>query len=385
MSERKYRQSPYLHFQQEWKEKYDSGMSFTKIGKEYGVAYTTVQTVLRGVVKPRPKKQYAHKVPEWINLYKQGWSCNEIADKESIFVGTVSKYLKEAGIELRGSHEREKQFDHLKDKWIKLYNSGYSLKEIADKDNVFPQTVHTYIKDEVTMREYSETSKVYDIKDDYFDEINTKEKAYFLGLFFSTGSLIAQKRNYAVQLVTKEYDLDRMEAFKNAINTDKPLDVLGTEQNPVHYLRIGNKKLYHALKKHGLTLRKTTSLKFPHSVPNHLLSSFVLGYYEGKGSCYISSNKNIKLNKVYSSVYLSFSGTEAFLMELNNIFEKELGITLIMRKESYGEYANYDGEYNVLTTGKREYVSRIAKWLYTEQKVYSQKRDIRKKLSQAKA
>lgn len=55
----------YEKYQKEWKELYESEMSFRKIGQLYKVDAKTVNRTLEGLVEIRPKSPWDKYVDEW--------------------------------------------------------------------------------------------------------------------------------------------------------------------------------------------------------------------------------------------------------------------------------------------------------------------------------
>lgn len=377
------RQSSYLHMQEEWKELYESGMSYTAIGKQYNVHYTTVQNVLKNVVIPRPKQRYIHLLDEWIELYVQHeWSINQIGDKYKIDPTTISKYLKEAGLELRRKYEKPSPFDKNIPKWIEKYKSGKSLKQIADEYDTSPQIVHKHIKDKVKMRDYEETSREYSINHpDYFQKIDTHEKAYWLGIWYGTGFIHKGMGSYESSLVLAYKDRDILDRFKKTIEFNKPIEFYEASLEPgskfiskVAKLRIHSKTFYECLYQNGLRTDKYTITSIPKTLPSELYCSFILGYYEGKGSCYIV--EKVIDGNTYHQITFHLNGNEMLLNELRTIILKQTGVN--MRKE-INKYKRFDKSSYIfyLKTGSKENVKRLADWLYSGDAPCTKHRDVR--------
>jgi predicted DNA-binding protein YlxM (UPF0122 family) len=372
------RESAYLHKQEEWKELYESGMSYTQIGKKNGVHYTTVQTVLKDVVKPRPKQKFAHLAKEWVELYTiNQYSINQIAEQYKTDPVTVSKYLKQEGVELRRQYGQSSPHEAHIPQWIKDYESGKSLKEIADEYETFPQTVHKHIKDKVEMREYTETSRMYEIlHPDYLHTIDSHEKAYWLGIWYGTGFLSKSVGGYESTLTVGIKDQSTLERFKNLIGFDKPLEEYREKEIHVTKLRIHNKTFYDTLFSHGLRGDKTSTMSFPTKLGSEFYNSFVLGFYEGKGSCYISTGV---VNGVgYKHITFQLFGNSEFLDSLKRVIKEALDIEIHkgVNKGKDKEDVHY------LRTGAKDTIIKIADWLYNGNTTHAEHRDVRNILKQ---
>ncbi|WCK57051.1 hypothetical protein PP175_28085 (plasmid) [Aneurinibacillus sp. Ricciae_BoGa-3] len=376
------RQSKYLHKKEEWKNLYESGLSFTEIGKQEGVAYSTVQTVLRGVVTPRPKQQNARHVDEWVKLYTESeMSINAIGEKYGVTPNTVSKYLRKAGVELKKKGQTS-PFEKEIPTWIELYKNGMSLKEIADKYNTYPQTIHKHIENKVDMREYAETSQTYKTENPhYLDHIDTHEKAYWLGVWFGTGFLSKSVNGFESTLALAYKDKETLERFREKIAFDKPISILQENETHIARLRILNKHMYEVLKSHGLAYEKNKNSVFPTQLKEKFYCSFLLGYYEGKGSCYTHSA--VVRGYSYIQISLTFYGTELFLKELQRIVQKQIGVPLYLGEMRHNKNGRL---WTVLrlATSKRESIEKMASWMYAHVDDFAKHRDIRKILSGTK-
>lgn len=332
-------------------------MSFSQIGKEYNVHYSTVRNVIINDIEIRNKSPFKKYISEWSYLYiNEHYSINDIALKYNTTAGTVGKLLKQQGIELRRKSRRERKFEHYLPEWVKKYEDGESLASIASEYNVAPQTIHTYIKEKTTLRYYTESSVIYKANEHFFENIDTNEQTYWLGYFFASGCIVNQYASYGIQLSSNIKDLDRLEHFKQAIETDAP--ILEFADN-TYYIRLGRKALFDQLSAYGLQINKNKTMIFP-ILPKKLLSAFILGYYDGKGYFYKKARR------------LSFHGSVKFLLELQKILYQQLSVVGYIRElESKGSIT-YE-----LYISKKEYVHRIAIWLYKDKKQFSMQRDLR--------
>jgi DNA-binding transcriptional regulator LsrR (DeoR family) len=127
----------------EWRRLYEEkGWSTVEIGEKYDVNDNTVSKYLKqtGVEVPQPK--YRHLVDEWVWLYTQEHqTLEEIATRCDKSVATISKYLKNEGVEISS-----KRLDHLADEWADLYNEGRNTYQIANQYDASPASVQKYLR-----------------------------------------------------------------------------------------------------------------------------------------------------------------------------------------------------------------------------------------------
>lgn len=182
------------------------------------------------------------------------------------------------------------------------------------------------------------------INADYFNEINTFNKAYIAGFIAADGAIVANKNsNCKVLTVTiHSKDVAVLELMKSEMNSALSIKNI-TKGGKSSYLQVvdhkrfttGNKKIISALDVIGIKPRK--SLTMPDiikNIPKDFRKSFILGYFDGDG-CF--SDSKIIRTRTYlkkdgsSSIYrgykynsqISIKGTFEFLEGI----VKELNIT----------------------------------------------------------
>lgn len=171
----------------------------------------------------------------------------------------------------------------------------------------------------------------YKFNEFYFKEINTPEKAYFLGLLYADGSISEKKNGCSLKL--KEEDKYIIETFKKELNLQKPLYyrkselIIGTKYigKPQYKLEINSKPFIEDLIRLGCTPNKSLNLKFPQNM--NFMADFIRGYFDGDG-CIYNSQKRIMLN---------FVGSEDFCKGLSVYLQNNFGISSKPKKEKRGK------------------------------------------------
>ena len=175
---------------------------------------------------------------------------------------------------------------------IKEYQEGSSMAKLGKKHSCDPTTISNILKAyKIPARNLSEARRNflnYTIKEDIFENIDTPDKAYWLGVLYSDGyiSKAGQYTNiFAISV--SEKDKEWLESFKK---------FLGYSGNIHHYkathgykigapyvrLAIGNNKMVEDLIKLGVVEQKTQKI---HKLPNiPFLDDFIRGYIDGDGS-----------------------------------------------------------------------------------------------------
>lgn len=179
------------------------------------------------------------------------------------------------------------------------------------------------------------------IKEDYFKNINTKDKAYFLGLMLTDGwiqqggQLKVEKKNriyneFCIGLI--HHDKEIIFSFRNYLGTPTQITYLKAKKRYVrgksywkkagYMLKIRNEKITSDLKNLNVLPNKTHTVNFPNlkKIPDKLISHLIRGIFDGDGS--ISLSKTLKNGKL---VQIHFTGASTpFLESISDILFNNL-------------------------------------------------------------
>lgn len=192
---------------------------------------------------------------------------------------------------------------------IRLYQNGNSLVDICNIFNISaPDTIRRVLKRN-NIPVIGFRSK-YPVNEDYFEDINTKEKAYWLGVLYADGAI---NKNNSVRLGMK--DKDHIEKFKKAIGAINhkigvTIDKRFTHESECYYISIKSKKMHDDLIKQGCTEKKSLTIDKIPNIKKEFISHFIRGYFDGDGSLHSTF---IKGDKIYR---ISFVGTFNFLSDI---------------------------------------------------------------------
>lgn len=168
---------------------------------------------------------------------------------------------------------------------VREYESGISSVRISEWANIPAATVIGRLrKAGVSIRSNKINSVKFSVNHNYFQDIDSVEKAYWLGLMFADGYVSGNKMGCS--LSTKDHD--SLVSFSNALEyTGEIKSYKGrTTYGPVEYSRllITSDKLVEDLISHGCLRRKSLILTNPVDVPDEFNGAFISGYIDGDGS-----------------------------------------------------------------------------------------------------
>lgn len=142
--------------------------------------------------------------------------------------------------------------------------------------------------------------KVYSIDENFFRSIDSEEKAYSLGWWYSDGNV--SKNKFIIRIEVQDRDVEILKLIKGFMKYEGPLlyypqRKFRDNSCPTFMLSIGRKILAEQLISLGCIPNKSKVIKFPteKQVPATLLRHFVRGEFEGDGTidsrgiCSISS------------------------------------------------------------------------------------------------
>ena len=155
--------------------------------------------------------------------------------------------------------------------------------EIAKIYNIKTSTVFYLLKKfDIKPRNNQEKSK-YNLNHSYFEKIDTKEKAYWLGFLFADGYI--NNQNY-VGISLIDSDISHLEKFRDAINSNHIIHTYNCNENCFSrkdgkYCRLIFKsvKMAKDLENLGCTNNKSLTLKFP-SIEKCFYKDFIRGYFD---------------------------------------------------------------------------------------------------------
>lgn len=162
---------------------------------------------------------------------------------------------------------------------------------------------------------------------DFFDEINSEEKAYILGFLASDGSIYDKNGSYYANIRVKYTDIDILEKIKQSMELS--LDITyneevvtfpqgGTSLAKMSCLRIYGKQIVKQIETYGIIPNKTLHLKVDYiRIPEQFLKDFLRGLWDGDGCFGIYKNKNGSIT--YSIGYI---GSYELLLDIQDIIHK---------------------------------------------------------------
>jgi hypothetical protein len=207
---------------------------------------------------------------------------------------------------------------------------------------------------------------LYKINEKYFENIDTEDKSYFLGIIFADGYLNDKRKYLSISL--QETDVDILEKLTLSIETNKPLQyIIRKEVNTSNQYRllITRKKIVEDLKKLGVHQNKSLTSK-PDNITfsnDILLKHFLRGYFDGDGSLTYYKVKNT-LNSSINIVCTN---------EFYNYFSSFISNVLLIKTTRGKRFNDNKNCYDLRICGNRN-VIKFLDYIYSDSNIFLERK-----------
>ena len=215
--------------------------------------------------------------------------------------------------------------DEQKQHIVKKYEEGTPMRKIGEEFGVSKHTIRRILVEQgIEIRDNSHAHIGYLIDESYFDQIDTPNKAYVLGLLYADGTV--GKNLNSVKLTLQDRDIKILQDIAKDMKTDRPLykDEL-SKKNPnwmdAYTFTFCNEHMHDKLIDLGVVPNKSLILQFPTKIPEQFMRDFIRGYVDGDG--HVEWGRN-KVASVTQSVF--------FCTGLQEYLKKHLQIKTVMYK-----------------------------------------------------
>ena len=247
-------------------------------------------------------------------------STNQLYHKYNIKQTRLYNILNKHNIERKNKSISE----YLHKDIIKDYLNGVSFKMIEKKYSITEGIIYKILKiNKIETKKEVTWTRKNQINENYFEIIDTEDKAYFLGLIAADGCVLSKYNIVDISLHHKDgYLLEKLSEFlcygKNIVKIYKHKN--GDYQSR---LTICHKKIKQDLINLEIIPKKSLILKLTKKIPDDLFHHFVRGYFDGDG--WICFGKQ-KTGNFYKNI--GMIGSENFIKELVKEIKKRYNIIL---------------------------------------------------------
>ena len=203
---------------------------------------------------------------------------------------------------------------------LKEYESGLAMTQIASTRNISHAYISKKFKD---LGIKSRENRKYFFNEDFFETIDTEEKAYWLGFITADGCVY--RRTMKIAIIST--DFHHLEKFITCIEGNQ---VLKYGKNNEVILECNSEKMVADLLKLGIGERKSLTVKPCKQVPKQLLKHYWRGMIDGDGCVFvkaplISFVGTFEIVDAFRSFCLQYCNSKANIRSHGNIFQLHLG------------------------------------------------------------
>ena len=209
-------------------------------------------------------------------------------------------------------------------------------------------------------KDQSKLQRKFPVNEDYFELIDSNNKAYFLGLLYADGC--NHSTTNEVEISLQIGDAHILESFAKEMSCDKPLQIVKRSKpnnnlKDVARFSVSSRKMQSDLISLGVIKRKSLVLEFPkEKFDKKFMSHFVRGYFDGDG-CFCPY---IAKRHGYKQYTVNFPAPTQFCNDFQDFLKTELGVT-----SSIASPARYKNGTKVLAISGHQ-VFKFLDYIYTD-------------------
>lgn len=236
---------------------------------------------------------------EIVAQYEKLKNVTKVADFFKISVSTVQRRLKKNNIIIT------RKFDTLNDvEVLEKYSSLKNIHKVAEYFNMSISPIKKILK----LNGVEVTNRRYKVNHNFFNNIDTEEKAYWLGFLYADGYIRERKSGNSLEMKLSINDKHHLEKFRETIGSNhKIIETFnkvkyngGISSSHMSWLSIYSSQLVESIKSQGFHSRKTFTIERP-KINNDLIRHFIRGFFDGDGSFSFTENKRNTTNIVCAS------------------------------------------------------------------------------------
>lgn len=206
-------------------------------------------------------------------------------------------------------------------------------------------------------------NRKHNLDENYFKEIDSEEKAYWLGFIWADGGLSKTAKRCSdynrLTLAQHESRIAHLEKFRKAINTNyaikpQPKNIVSIDINSIPFCN-NLIKLGYGKKEHRTNIPK---------MPKQLISHFIRGYFDGDGC--LSIYEQIINKYVIHRQEWSLTGNSEFLNNIAEILQNEVGVSSTVKIKTYKR----TDKAVTLRYGKIADIANLYHYLYDNASIY---------------
>ena len=178
--------------------------------------------------------------------------------------------------------------------------------------------------------------RIYNFNQNFLSELNSPEKAYFLGLLYSDGCVYKNKdwESYNIMFGQSEINKDIVYKINNLLDSDYPVATTLKGSKLFYRIDLKSKQMFEDLQRLGVEPNKSLTCTFP-NINEDLMPHFIRGLFDGDGCVWNGKRKIMKVKdssnssgfreRIVHNVKFTYTGNYEFVNALQDQLVKYLG------------------------------------------------------------
>ena len=290
---------------------------------------------------------------EIVNAYKSGLSTYKVAKTFNISQTQVRRILVRNEIQGRST----KTANEIELAIIERYKNNESSEKIAKDYKMNGTTVCRILKrNGIKIRPGKENKRKLDLEINWFKNIDTEVKAYYLGFLYADGNVSKRENSFKIEIHKKDIEI-LYDLSKKLYPTEDPVNRIKYDRSEYVYLNVCGIDMMADLIGHGCVPAKTFIVSMPVLKPE-LMRHFIRGVLDGDGGISFGKDGRVK-------VYIT--GCSTFLNQIKDYIYSECGV-------DWPLYPITGKESESLFTSNKNTVITLLNWLYDGSSIYLQRK-----------
>lgn len=255
-----------------------------------------------------------------LQMHSQGYNTVEIATKLKRNNSSIGRYLKKQGL---ATHRKGKLTESDIENIKELYLQGMTSKDIFvlfQHKIQCEETIQGIVRKMGISRHRGFRNE---FNHDYFETIDTANKAYFLGILLADGNVHKPKakgRQCIIQIGLKGEDKYILDKLQDELQTNKTISVYRSKNRYECHFSVYSNKMATDLSKYNIVPNKTFLINKLPNVPSEFIPDLIRGVFDGDGTVYILKSNN--------KLRFGFYGTHNLVHDILNTLKSSIDISL---------------------------------------------------------
>jgi hypothetical protein len=266
-------------------EMFSNGISMRQIARHFNTTHNTISRLLKekGIESDYRKNILASPV---INRYLSGENINALAKTYKVSSGTIKRLLVANKVKIR-----KNTLDVDEEAVVEMYRDQYlSSHAIADEIGISQFSVLKILRSRKEVRTVAEAQRKNFFNQTIFKNIDTEDKAYWLGFMFGDGFVKSNLKEFGLAL--KADDKSHLEKFAKFLECNGEIRTYDPtngafSNNQYSRLVACSRETCADLISHGCVPNKTHILAEPQGVNKALHKDFIRGLVDADGGIYV--------------------------------------------------------------------------------------------------